>query len=97
MVLSYIQIRELIEVAFFISRNVDAADAEETFGKEKMPKEKIGCRFFLGRTVKSCMTVIETDGALSEFLISFDLVTKNRPALQGRLFLIYGQIQGKIA
>ncbi|MDE5866196.1 MAG: hypothetical protein K2H31_06315 [Lachnospiraceae bacterium] len=49
----------MIEVAFFISRNMDAAGAGEIFGKEKMPKGEIVCRFFLGHAVKNCMTVIE--------------------------------------
>lgn len=50
-----------------MSKDVDAADAEETSGKGKMPKEGIVCKSFLGRTVKSCMTVIESDGALSKY------------------------------
>ncbi len=33
-----------------------------------MPKEGMTCLFFLGHAVKSCMTVIESDGALSEYL-----------------------------
>lgn len=49
-----------------MSTNVDAAGAEETFRKEKTPKERITCLFFLGHAVKSCMTVIESDGALSK-------------------------------
>ena len=57
----------MIEVAFFISIGVDAADAGETSGKGKMPKEEIVCKSFLGHTVKSCMTVIESDGALSKY------------------------------
>lgn len=35
--------KELIEVAFFISKNVDVAGTEETFGKEKMPKGRRNC------------------------------------------------------
>ncbi len=50
-----------------MSKDVDAAGAEETFPKGKMPKEEIVCKSFLGRTVKNCMTVIESDGALSKY------------------------------
>lgn len=52
-----------------MSKDVDVADADETSGKGKMPKERIDCRFFPGHAVKSCMTVIKSDGVLSEYFL----------------------------
>ncbi len=53
---------ELVEVAFSISRDMDVAGTGEVFGKEKTPKGETVCTFFLGHTVKNCMTVIEAMG-----------------------------------
>lgn len=49
---------------------MDAAGAGDGKGKGKTPKDEMTCESILGHAVKSCMTVIESDGALSEYLES---------------------------
>lgn len=59
-----------IEVALFISTLSDAAGAGEGSRKGTAPKGIGVCIRFLGHAVKNCMTVIQSDGALSYISIS---------------------------
>lgn len=59
--------------------------------RRKRRKEKRPERFYLGRAVKSCTTVIDYDGALSGSEMDYIMEL----ALRGRLFSMYAHKQSQ--